>query len=116
MGVIDSVGGGILATCLSETKYGGCVTCCGLAASASIDHASVFPFILRGVSLIGIDSVQLPMDERKLVWARLSTDFPKAYLDIEPEVLTLEDLKSAGEKILRGDTNGRLLVTPRAKL
>eukprot|EP00510_Aplanochytrium_minuta_P007326 CAMPEP_0184030162 /NCGR_PEP_ID=MMETSP0955-20130417/1215_1 /TAXON_ID=627963 /ORGANISM="Aplanochytrium sp, Strain PBS07" /LENGTH=344 /DNA_ID=CAMNT_0026315449 /DNA_START=158 /DNA_END=1192 /DNA_ORIENTATION=+ len=116
LGVIDSVGGGILSTCLSETKYGGCVTCCGLAASATIDDASVFPFILRGVSLIGIDSVQLPMDDRRKVWDRLQTDFPKSYFQLDPEILRLEDLKLAGEKILKGEIKGRMLVSPKSKL
>jgi len=116
MGVIDAVGGSVLTACLSETKYGGCVTCCGMAASASIENASVFPFILRGVSLIGIDSVQLPMAERAEVWRRLGTDFPRSYFEEEPTVFRLEDLKEVGEKILKGTIKGRALVTPQSKL
>ena len=64
---VDTVGGDTLATVLAETKYGGVVTCCGLAQSPSLKSLTVMPFILRGVKLIGIDSVQLPMQERQEV-------------------------------------------------
>ena len=70
-GVIDAVGGELLAAAIKSTRYGGAVTCCGLVASPKLDM-NVFPFILRGVSLLGIDSVQCPMEPRLRVWAKLA--------------------------------------------
>jgi acrylyl-CoA reductase (NADPH) len=108
-GVVDAVGGEMLAAAIKATRYGGAVTACGLAASADLP-LNVYPFILRGVSLIGIDSVHCPSDTRKEVWARLAGEWKPKRLD---EMVTEVDLAGLEEKvqaILKGEIRGRVLV------
>ena len=108
-GGIDSVGSTPLANVLSMTKYGGAVAACGLAAGMDLP-GSVAPFILRGVSLLGIDSVMCPMPLRRAAWARLACDLdPKKLAEITNEI-GLADVFSAGAKILSGGVRGRLVV------
>ncbi|CAK9019829.1 Probable acrylyl-CoA reductase AcuI (Acryloyl-coenzyme A reductase AcuI) [Durusdinium trenchii] len=109
---IDTVGGQVLAGMLSQIKYGGAVSACGVAGGPKVP-TTVFPFILRGVSLLGIDSVQLPMGERTEVWKRLETDFPRAYLEATTAVKGLEDVQELSEKILDGKISGRVLISPK---
>jgi acrylyl-CoA reductase (NADPH) len=100
-GGVDSVGSTTLANILSMTKYGGAVAACGLAAGMDLP-SSVAPFILRGVSLLGIDSVMCPIALRKAAWARLASD-----LDHE---IGLGEVIAAGAKILAGQVRGRIVV------
>lgn len=108
-GVIDSVGGSTLATILPQVKYRGLVAACGLAGGTKLE-TTVIPFIIRGVSLLGVDSVACPTFRRKIAWARLTKDLPMAKLDAMIERATLEDLPRLGKAILEGQVKGRVVV------
>ncbi|MDF2838612.1 MAG: quinone oxidoreductase [Evtepia sp.] len=108
-GVIDTVGGNILATALKSTKYGGSVTTCGNVASAKL-LTTVYPFILRGISLIGIDSVECDMDLRIKLWNLLSNEWKIDRLDSNVEEVTLHELESKIQLILKGKLVGRTIV------
>ena len=108
-GVIDTVGGNMLTTAIKSTKYDGAVTCCGNVASAKLD-LNVYPFILRGVSLFGIDSVQCKRELREEVWQKIASDWKVDQLDeFSPEV-PLEDLNDQIENMLAGNSKGRVIV------
>jgi acrylyl-CoA reductase (NADPH) len=108
-GGIDSVGSTTLANVLSMTKYAGAVAACGLAAGMDLP-TSVAPFILRGVCLLGIDSVMCPIDLRKTAWSRLASDLDRGKLaDITHEI-GLDEVVDAGAKILAGQVRGRIVV------
>jgi len=108
-GVVDTVGGDILATAIKSTKYGGVVTCCGNVASHEL-NTNVYPFILRGVTLIGIDSGNCPMDIRKKVWDKMANEWKLDNLDQLTNEISLEELDSNIELILKGKQKGRVLV------
>lgn len=108
-GVVDTVGGNILATALKSTQYGGVVTCCGLVASPKLE-TTVFPFILRGVSLIGIDSAGITIAEREQVWQRLATDRKPTTLDRIAHEISLDGLDAEIDAILQGQQRGRVVV------
>ena len=107
--VVDCVGGDTLAAALKATRYGGAVTCCGLVASPEL-NINVYPFILRGVSLLGIDSVQCPLALRTAVWNRLATDWTLPRLDTLAEECPLEGLEEKIAAILNGQLQGRTVV------
>ncbi|CAH0256412.1 Putative quinone oxidoreductase YhfP [Peribacillus sp. Bi96] len=109
-GAVDPVGGEPLASVLSQIKYGGSVAVSGLTAGTNLP-ATVFPFILRGVNLLGIDSVNCPMDTRLKVWHRLATDFKLDHLEqlIQQEI-TLEELPEVLPTLLKGEARGRTIV------
>jgi acrylyl-CoA reductase (NADPH) len=106
---IDSVGSTTLANVLSMTKYGGAVAACGLAAGMDLP-TSVAPFILRGVCLLGIDSVMCPLELRKAAWIRLATDLDHAKLAEITHEIGLDEVIGAGAKILAGQVRGRIVV------
>lgn len=106
---IDGVGGATLANVLAQTRHGGAVAACGLAASAELP-TSVHPFILRAVTLIGIDSVGASLPEREAVWARLARDLDPALLDASTSEITLDGVLAAGPRILAGQIAGRTVV------
>jgi acrylyl-CoA reductase (NADPH) len=108
-GGIDSVGSTTLANLLSMTKYGGAIAACGLAAGMDLP-SSVAPFILRGVSLLGIDSVMCPINLRKTAWARLASDLDRAKLAEITHEIGLDEVIAAGAKILAGQVRGRIVV------
>ncbi len=108
-GAIDSVGSTTLATVLTQMKYRGSVAACGLASGSDLP-SSVIPFLLRGVKLLGIDSVLCPQDERKAIWARLARDLPLDKLHAITQTIKLEDLQGWGAKILKGGVRGRVVV------
>jgi acrylyl-CoA reductase (NADPH) len=108
-GAIDSVGSATLANVLSMTKYGGAVAACGLAQGMDLP-SSVAPFILRGVSLLGIDSVMCPQPLRRAAWQRLATDLDRGKLAEITHEIGLGDVISAGARILAGEVRGRLVV------
>ncbi len=108
-GCIDSVGSTILARALTQMKYGGAVATVGLAAGADLP-TTVIPFILRGVSLLGIDSVMCPYARRVAAWQRLASDLPKPMLQAATTVIGLGDVVAAGADILAGKVQGRLVV------
>jgi acrylyl-CoA reductase (NADPH) len=108
-GGVDSVGSTTLANVLSMTKYGGAIAACGLAAGMDLP-SSVAPFILRGVSLLGIDSVMCPITLRKAAWARLASDLDRAKLAEITHEIGLDEVVAAGAKILAGQVRGRIVV------
>jgi len=107
-GVVDTVGGNILATALKTAKYGGLVAACGNAMSADL-NVNVFPFILRGVSLLGVDSVEIPMRARQMAWNKLAGEWSVDLLRIVTEV-SLDGLSAEIDKILKGGVRGRVVV------
>src|SRR5947207_1904326 len=107
-GVVDTVGGNILATALKTAKYSGLVAACGNAMSADL-NVNVFPFILRGVSLLGVDSVELSMRARQMAWSKLAGDWKIDLSSIVTEV-SLEELNPQIDAILKGGVRGRVLV------
>jgi acrylyl-CoA reductase (NADPH) len=108
-GAVDAVGSTTLATLLTQLKYGAGVAACGLAGGNDLP-ASVVPFLLRGVNLLGIESVICPVDRRRAAWGRLARDLPLAKLDALTMVVPLEALPELGQKILKGAIRGRVVV------
>ena len=108
-GGIDSVGSTTLANLLSMTRYGGAIAACGLAAGMDLP-SSVAPFILRGVCLLGIDSVMCPLPARKAAWNRLATDLDRAKLTEITDEIGLDQVLEADNKILSGQVRGRVVV------
>ncbi len=108
-GGIDSVGSTTLANLLSMTKYGGAIAACGLAAGMDLP-SSVAPFILRGVCLLGIDSVMCPIEQRKVAWNRLASDLDRSKLAEITHEIDLGGVIEAGAKILAGQVRGRIVV------
>lgn len=108
-GVIDTVGGGILAAVTRAVDYDGAVAVCGNVASPDL-RLTVYPFILRGVSLLGIDSANQPMPERRALWARLAGEWKLSNLDIISREVALADLEPEIHAILQGRQRGRVLV------
>ena len=107
---IDSVGSQTLANVLAQTRYGGAVAACGLAGGMDLP-ASVAPFILRAVTLIGIESVQCPMPRRLEAWRRLATELDREKLAEMTQTIPLNEVFAAGARVLKGETRGRLVVT-----
>ena len=108
-GVVDTVSGVMLARALGQVKYGGAAAVCGLAGGASFP-GSILPFILRGVTMYGIDSVMLPKAPREEAWRRLATDLPLDKLDRTVSEAGLGDLTTLAPKILKGEIRGRVVV------
>ena len=108
-GVVDTVSGVMFARALAQVKYGGAAAVCGLAAGPSFP-GSILPFILRGVSVYGIDSVMLPKAPREEAWRRLGSDLPLDKLDSTVSEAGLGDLMGLAPKILKGEIRGRVVV------
>jgi acrylyl-CoA reductase (NADPH) len=108
-GAVDAVGGATLATILTQLRYRASVAACGLAGGSDLP-ASVIPFLLRGVNLLGIDSVMCPRAERIAAWQRLARDLPQDRLARMTEVVPLSRLPELAPKILRGEIRGRTVV------
>ena len=108
-GAVDTVGGATLASIIARLKYGGSVAACGLVGGVELD-SHVFPFILRGVSLLGIDSVRCPTPARLEAWASLARSFPPALLEGLTREVGLEEVGVEAAQILAGHARGRVLV------
>ncbi|MEJ2732934.1 MAG: YhdH/YhfP family quinone oxidoreductase [Anaerolineae bacterium] len=108
-GAVDTVGGEYLATALKSTRIDGVVTCCGLVASPELP-TTVYPFILRGVSLLGIDSQNCPMATRLRLWQKLAGDWKLAHLNDLARECSLDGLEVEIERILQGKQRGRVVV------
>lgn len=108
-GCVDAVGSTTLANVLSQMNYGGAVAACGLAQGMDLP-TSVAPFILRGVKLLGIDSVMCPKPRREQAWARLAQDLDMAKLDSLTSHIKLDDVIAAGADIMSGKVRGRIVV------
>lgn len=106
---IDTAGGEILSNVLKSLRYGGSVSACGLVASASFS-ATVLPFILRGINLLGIDSVELPIEAKRETWNRLAGDWKLSNLDMMCTETKLENIGQSIDRILQGQMVGRVLL------
>lgn len=108
-GCVDSVAGATLATVLAQMKYGAAVAACGLAGGNGL-NTTILPFILRGVNLLGIDSVMQPAENRQRVWQRIVDDLPLEKLDAMTTVRPLADVPQLASEILKGQVRGRTVV------
>lgn len=108
-GVVDTVGGNILATALKSINYGGAAAICGLVASPDLP-TSVLPFILRGISLFGIDSAECPMELRKEIWQKLANNYKPMDLELLATEISLEQVPEKLDLILKGGAMGKYLV------
>jgi acrylyl-CoA reductase (NADPH) len=108
-GAIDSVGGTTLATVLTQLRYHAAVAAVGLTGGSEFP-GQVIPFLLRGVNLLGIDSVMCPLERRQIAWSRLARELPLARLDAMTETVPLTALPALAERILKGEVRGRVVV------
>ncbi|MDE3240773.1 MAG: oxidoreductase [Paracoccaceae bacterium] len=108
-GCVDAVGGAMLARVLGQMKYGASVAAVGLAGGSGLP-ATVIPFLLRGVNLLGIDSVMRPYADRVRAWGRIARDLPMDKLEAMVQPATLADLPALGAAILKGQVQGRVVV------
>jgi acrylyl-CoA reductase (NADPH) len=108
-GAVDTVGGNTLATLLRSTQIGGCVTACGLVGGTDL-NLTVYPFILRGARLLGIDSAWVPRPQRDEIWARLAGPWKLKGLDILTHELDLSTVVAAARQMLAGEALGRNVV------
>ncbi|QYK12688.1 oxidoreductase [Shewanella rhizosphaerae] len=108
-GVVDTVGNKVLATALAQMKYGGSAAICGLAGGFALP-TTVMPFILRGVNLLGIDSVACPIDKRIKAWDQVLELLPESYYQQACQTIGLEQLGEYADKIVKGKVTGRVLV------
>jgi acrylyl-CoA reductase (NADPH) len=107
--VVDAVGSQTLANALAQTRYGGVVAACGLAQGADLP-ATVMPFILRGVTLAGVDSVMAPIARRREAWSRLASDLDASLLESMTTEIGLDDAVEAAQKLMAGQVRGRTVV------
>jgi acrylyl-CoA reductase (NADPH) len=112
-GVVDAVGSHTLVNACAQTRYGGAVAACGLAQGMDLP-GTVAPFILRGVSLLGVESVTVPLPVRERAWARLATDLNAAKLDAITTEVALPDAIAAASRLMDGQVRGRIVVRTRA--
>ena len=108
-GCVDAVGGAMLARVLGQLQYGASAAAVGLAGGADLP-ATVIPFLLRGINLLGIDSVLQPYESRVDAWERIARDLPRAQLESMIQPATLDDLPRLGKEILAGQVRGRVVV------
>ncbi len=108
-GCVDAVAGKTLATVLAQMKYGGSVAACGLAGGNALE-TTVLPFLLRGVNILGIDSVMQPKEHRLHIWQRVAADLPLDKLDALTSVAPLGDVPDLAKSILAGDVRGRTVI------
>lgn len=109
-GCVDAVAGAMLGRVLKQMEYGSSVAAIGLAGGAAIEGALITPFILRGVNLLGIDSVMQPYENRVRAWERIAKDLPMDKLEAMVQPATLSDLPGLGKDILKGQVKGRVVV------
>jgi len=107
--VVDAVGSHTLVNALAQTRYGGVVAACGLAQGHDLP-GTVMPFILRGITLAGIDSVMAPRARREGAWARLARDLDPALLESMVEEVPLEGAVEAAQRLMAGQVRGRIVV------
>ncbi len=112
-GCVDAVGGAVLARVLAQLRYGGSVAAVGLAGGPKLE-TTVMPFLLRGVNLLGIDSVQCPSGRREAAWQRIARDLPMDKLRSMTQTAPLSDVPRLASAILKGEVRGRMVVDVRA--
>ncbi|MGS0693192.1 acrylyl-CoA reductase (NADPH) [Shewanella sp. 0m-4] len=108
-GVVDTVGNKVLATALAQMNYGGAAAICGLAGGFALP-TTVMPFILRGVRLLGVDSVSCPFDKRQAAWEAVLNLLPASYFEDACETISLEQVPGFAQRIIKGQVTGRVLV------
>jgi acrylyl-CoA reductase (NADPH) len=108
-GVVDTLGSHTLANACAQTRYGGAVAACGLAQGADLP-TSVMPFILRGVALLGVDSVMAPLALREAAWARLSAELPREALAAITQEIGLDEAIAHAQRLMDGQVRGRIVV------
>jgi len=108
-GAVDAVGGATLASVLTQLKYRASVAACGLAGGSDLP-ATVIPFLLRGVNLLGIDSVMCPREERIPAWERLARDLPLDRLEQITQSVPLAEVPALAPRILKGEVRGRIVI------
>ncbi len=108
-GAVDTVGGATLATLLKSVMHRGCVAACGVVGGADLP-TTVYPFILRGITLAGIDSAWCPDDRRRMIWDRLAGSWKPAQLRELATEITLDQVASSVASILKGEIAGRVVV------
>ena len=108
-GAVDTVGSHVLAKLLAQVQYGGAVSACGLAGGFDLP-TTVMPFILRGVRLLGVDSVMCPIQKRQKAWARLSELLPESYYQQACREIELKDVPAYAEAITQGKVTGRVVI------
>lgn len=108
-GAIDAVGGDTLSNILLQTRYGGCVASVGLAGGANFS-TTVYPFLVRAVTLVGIDSVMTPLSRRELAWSRLARDLDLSLLDKMVSYVSLSEVIDVARRIMKGEVRGRVVV------
>jgi len=111
--VVDAVGSHTLVNACAQTRYGGAVAACGLAQGMDLP-GSVAPFILRGISLLGVDSVMAPLALRERAWARLAQDLEPAKLDAITSEISLDGAIDAARRLMAGEVRGRIVVRTQA--
>lgn len=112
-GSIDTVGGEILSGMLKASQYEGAVTCCGMVASVDL-RTSIFPFILRGVRLIGVDSVEISLAKKEKIWRKLAKEWKPLNLEKIVKEISLDELPETLDNILNGKAKGRFILKHRA--
>jgi len=112
-GAIDVVGGDTLASLLAAMVPGASIAACGLAGGSEL-HTTVFPFILRGVNLLGIEASRIPLNRRLQVWSRLEQEFPPDLLDSLTQLISLAEVPEFSQRILAGQIRGRVVVDVKA--
>ena len=108
-GVVDTVGNKVLATALAQMNYGGAAAICGLAGGFALP-TTVMPFILRGVNLLGVDSVSCPFEKRQAAWQAVLNLLPASYFENACETISLEQVPDFAQRIIKGQATGRVLV------
>ncbi len=108
-GVVDTVGNKVLATALAQMNYGGAAAICGLAGGFALP-TTVMPFILRGVNLLGVDSVSCPFEKRQAAWQAVLELLPASYFEDACETISLEQVPEFAQRIIKGQVTGRVLV------
>ncbi|MCG9729489.1 oxidoreductase [Shewanella sp. Isolate13] len=108
-GVVDTVGNKVLATALAQMNYGGAAAICGLAGGFALP-TTVMPFILRGVNLLGVDSVACPFEKRQAAWDAVLNLLPASYFEDACETISLEQVPEFAQRIIKGQVTGRVLV------
>lgn len=108
-GAVDTLGGDVLSNIIKSLKYGGSVACCGNITSGNLD-TSIYPFILRGVSLLGIDSVQTDVKTRERIWTSLANDWKPEHLEKNIEEISLMNVSTKIQEILAGTHTGRTII------
>ena len=108
-GVVDTLGSHALANALAQTRYAGVVAACGLAQGGDL-ATTVMPFILRGVTLVGVDSVMAPLPLREQAWARLARELDPALLESMIQEISLDDAVEAAHRLMQGQVRGRIVV------